>query len=332
MKKPMVILFCIILALSISSNVYAGKAEYTLKLGTDGPASHPYNIGAKYLIKRVNELSNGRVEIKLYPGASLGDELTMMDSLTIGDLDMSIAAVPNASQHVPPLNFFSLSFLFDDANHFIRTIKNDEFLNKLEKMILERKLGFRPLAICTPGHRNFYTKKGKLRTPEEIKGVNIRVMAAPIESRIWKRAGCNPVSIPTGDVYTGLQTGLLDAAEHELAAYYSHSIYEVAPFYSNTGHQWTGSLLFISDKTWNKLPSDIKKMLKQAAKEFAAYEVDYVVNVLDAKIRKELKDKVTFYEVDKKAFKKVLIPLQEEVAKEYKVEDMLNIIRKLSKK
>ena len=76
----------------------------------------------------------------------------------------------------------------------------------------------------------------------------------------------HPVSIPTGEVYTGLQTGLLDAAEHELGAYYSHSIYEVAPFYSNTGHQWTASILLISDKTWNKLPADIKKALKQALK------------------------------------------------------------------
>ena len=332
MKKYMVIFLSVIFVLSISMCVHAGKAEYTLKLGTDGPAKHPYNVGAKHLIKRVNELTNGRVEIKLYPGASLGDELTMMDSLTIGDLDMSIAAVPNASQHVPQLNFFSLSFLFNDADHFIRTITDDDFLQKVEKIILEKKLGLRSLAICTPGHRNFYTKKGKLKTPKELKGLDIRVMAAPIESRIWKRIGCNPVSIPTGDVYTGLQTGLLDAAEHELGAYYVHSIYEVAPYYSNTGHQWTASLLLISDKTWNKLPSDIKKALQQAAKEFAAYEVNYVVNELDANIRKELKDKVTFYEVDKEAFKKVLEPLQNEVAKEYKVEDLLALIRKLGKK
>ena len=194
---------------------------------------------------------------------------------------------------------------------------------------MDEKLGFRPLAICTPGLRNFYTKKGKLTTPEQLKGLNIRVMAAPIEARIWKRVGCNPVSIPTGEVYTGLQTGLLDAAEHELAAYYSHSIYEVAPFYSNTGHQWTGALLFISDKTWNKLPDDMKKALKQAAKEFAVYEVDYVINTMDNKIKNELKDKVTFYEVDKDAFRKVLVPLQDEVAAEYNVTDMLELIRKL---
>jgi len=332
MKKYMVIFLSVIFVLGISMNVNAGKAEYTLKLGTDGPAKHPYNVGAKVLIKRINELTNGRVEIKLYPGASLGDELTMMDSLTIGDLDMSIAAVPNASQHIPKLNFFSLSFLFDDADHYFRTIKDDVFLQKVENIILEKNLGLRSLAIFTPGNRNFYTNKGKLRTPKELKGLDIRVMAAPIESRIWKRVGCNPVSIPTGDVYTGLQTGLLDAAEHEMGAYYSHSIYEVAPFYSNTGHQWTCSLFLISDKTWNNLPSDIKKALKQAAKEYAEYVTNYVINVLDAKTRKELKDKVTFYEVDKEAFKKVLVPLQDEVAKEYKVEDLLVIIRKLSTK
>ncbi len=332
MKKYIVVLLSVILVLGISVSVNAGKAEFTLKMGTDSPLKHPYNVGAKVLIERVKELTDGRVEIKLYPGSSLGDELTMMDSLSIGDLDMTVVAVPNASQHIPKLNFFSLSFLFDDADHYFRTIKNDIFLQKVENIISERKLGFRSLAIFTPGNRNFYTNKGELRTPEEIKGLNIRVMAAPIESRIWKRAGCNPVSIPTGDVYTGLQTGLLDAAEHEMGAYYSNSIYEVAPYYSNTGHQWTCSLFLVSDKTWNKLPADIKKALKQAGKEFAEYVTNYVINVLDAKTREELKDKVTFYEVDKEAFKKVLVPLQDEVAKEYKVEDLLGIIRKLSKK
>ena len=329
MKKYMVIILSTIFFLGSSISGYAGKAEFTLKLGTDSPAKHPYNVGAKELIKRVSELTNGRVEIKLYPGSSLGDELTMMDSLSIGDLDMTVVAVPNASQHIPKLNFFSLSFLFDDAAHYFRTIKNDVFLQKVENLILEKNLGFRSLSIFTPGNRNFYTNKGKLRTPEELKGLNIRVMAAPIESRIWKTVGTNPVSIPTGDVYTGLQTGLLDAAEHEMGAYYSNSIYEVAPYYSNTGHQWTCSLFLISDKTWKKLPADIKKALKQASKEYAEFVTDYVINVLDAKTKKELEDKVTFYEVDKEAFKKVLVPLQDTVAKEYNVEDLLTIIRNL---
>lgn len=333
MKKYIVVFLSAIIVLGISMGAHAQKAEYTLKLGTDGPAQHPYNIGAtQLLIPRVKELTNGRVEIKLYPGASLGDELTMMDSLSIGDLDMCIAAVPNASQHIPKLNFFSLSYLFNGPDHYFRTIKDDVFLKKVENMISEEKLGLRPLAIFTPGLRNFYTNKGKLRTPKELKGLNIRVMAAPIESRIWKRLGTNPVSIPTGDVYTGLQTGLLDAAEHELGAYYSHSIYEVAPFYSNTGHQWTCSLFLISDKTWNKLPSDIKNALKQAAKEYAQFVTNYVINVFDKKTREKLKDKVTFYQVDKEAFKKVLVPLQDEVAKEYQVEDLLALIRKLGKK
>ena len=330
MKKYIGIWLSIIFVLGFSFSLNAKAAEYTLKLGTDGPATHPYNVGFnEFLDKRVKELTKGRVEIKLYPGASLGDELTMMDSLSMGDLDMCMAAVPNSSQHIPKLSFFSLGFLFDGPEHYFRTIQNDEFLEKVDKIIGERNLGLRSLGIFTPGLRNFYTNKGPLKTPAEIKNLNIRVMAAPIESRIWKTIGCNPVSIPTGDVYTALQTGLIDAAEHELGAYYSHSIYEVAPFYSNTGHQWTCSMFLVSDKTWSKLPPDIQKELKQAGKEYANYVTNYVINVFDKKVREELKDKVTFYKVDREAFKQILLPLQDQVAKEYNVEDLLALIRSL---
>ncbi len=334
MRKSIVFLSVIlIMVLGFTMGLQAEKAEFELKLGTDGSLEHPYNVGAKLFIERVKELTDGRVNITLYPGGSLGDELTMLDSLSMGDLDMEIAAVPNCAQHAPKLNFFSLSFLFEDADHFIRAITDEKILNEVQNIIKERDLGFSLLGICTPGHRNFYTNKGKLRTPAEIKGLNIRVMAAPIEARIWKTLGCNPVSIPTGEVYTGLQTGLLDAAEHELAAYYVHSIYEVAPYYSNTGHQWTASLLLVSDLTWNKLPQDIQDVFKKVAKEFSEYEVDYVVNVLNAKIRKELEEKgVTFYEVDKESFKKILFPLQEMVAKEYNTEEILERIRELKDK
>jgi tripartite ATP-independent transporter DctP family solute receptor len=331
MKKSIIYLSAIlIMVLGFTMGLHAEKAEFELKFGTDVPGDDaPYNKSANFFGKRIKELTDGRVNVTLYSAGSLGDELTMIDSLSLGDLDLAIIAVPNLSQHAPRLNFFSLSYLFKDADHFVRAITDKAFLQEVQNIISEKDLGFKPLSLLTPGQRNFYTNKGELRTPEELKGLDVRVMAAPLEARIWKMLGTNPVSISSGECYTALQTGLIDACEHEIGSYYSRSTWEQAKYYSNTGHQWTTCALLISDMTWNKFPQDIKDAFTKAAKEFAEYEVDYCINTFEAWIREELKDKVTFYEVDKEAFRKVLLPLQDEVAKEFNAVKLLERIREL---
>ncbi len=138
------------------------------------------------------------------------------------------------------------------------------------------------------------------------------------------------MAIPFGDVYTGMQTGLVEAAENAAAVYGANKHNEVAPYYSMTAHQWLIAFLFVSNKTWEKFPADVQKKILEIGNKVADPVVDYAVKT-DAEFVKSLQDKygVKVNQVDKGPFIKTLSPLQDQVAKELNMEDALARIREL---
>ena len=138
------------------------------------------------------------------------------------------------------------------------------------------------------------------------------------------------MSIPFGDVYTGMQTGLVDAAENAAAVYGANKHYEVAPYLSMTAHQWLIAFMFVSDKTWAKLPADVQGKVLKIGKGMTNSVVDHAVKT-DAEFVETMKAKygVKVNEVEKGPFIKALAPLQDEVAKDLKMEAALARIREL---
>ena len=309
--------------------VSTASAE-TLRMGHDQPEAHGYQEVGVYLDKRLKEELGDEWSVTIFPGAQLGNEMAMLDSVIAGNLDMSIAATANASTFIPELGLFSVSYVFEDVDHFRRVLNDPDFNAMLDEVIASKDLGIRRLASFTAGVRNVYNAEKPIATLDDLQAMKMRVMASPVESKVWGELGTLPVAIPFGDVYTGMQTGLVQAAENAAAVYASNKHYEVAPYYSLTGHQWLIANLYISDQTYDALSDDAKQALATIGEELTDHIIDYVV-ASDAEFVERMVAEfgVQVNEVDTAAFVERLAATQDEVAEQLGAETLLARVREL---
>lgn len=308
----------------------AAAAEIEIKLGHDQPITSTYHGVVLHFAERLAEETDGRVELKIFPGGQLGSETAMLEGLEAGNVEIAISAAANASTYVPSFGIFSVGYLFADKDHFVRTLQDEEFNRLVDAQIEEADTGFRRIATITAGLRNVYSNQGPVLSIADIKGQKMRVMASPIESEVWSALGALPLAMPMGEVYTGMQTGLLQAAENAAGNYAGTKHYEVAPYYSLTGHQWLICFIFASDRTWNKLPADVQDAILKVGKELPAFGVDFAVQN-DAKELQAIvaAHDVKVNEVDAAPFMTHLAPLQNDVAGRMGVMPILERIRAL---
>lgn len=307
----------------------ATSAE-TLRLGHDQPEAHGYQEVGVYLDKRLKEELGDDWAVTIFPGAQLGNEMAMLDSVIAGNLDMSIAASANASTFIPELGLFSVSYVFDDVDHFRRVLNDAEFNAMIDEIIASKELGIKRLATFTAGVRNVYNREKPISSLDDLDSMKMRVMASPVESKVWGELGTLPVAIPFGDVYTGMQTGLVQAAENAAAVYASNKHYEVAPYYSLTGHQWLMANLYISQEIFDGLTPEAQAALVEVGAELTDHIIDYVV-ASDAEFVEKMQAEygVQVNEVDTGPFVERLSATQDEVAAELGVENVLARIREL---
>lgn len=310
--------------------VPAQAAEITLRLGHDQPITSTYHGTVLHFAEQLAEETDGKVELKIFPGGQLGSETAMLEGLEAGNVEIAISAAANASTYVEALGMFSVGYLFANKDHFVRTLQDPEFEKLIDAKIDAADTGFRRIATITAGLRNVYSSKGPVRTIADLEGQKMRVMASPIESQVWGNLGALPLAMPMGDVYTGMQTGLLSAAENAAGNYAGTKHFEVAPYYSMTGHQWLICFIFVSDRTWDKLPADVQAAILKVGSELPAHAVDFAVEN-DAKELQKIVDAhgVKVNDVDPAPFMKHLAPLQDSVAEELEMTAVLARIRAL---
>lgn len=315
------------LVMASSSDALAQKV---LRLGHDQVTAHTYQHTAEFFANRVKELSGGELEVQIFPGATLGTETSMLQEVISGNLDMSVSTTANASSFVPAFGMLSVSYLFSGGDHFRRALLDDEFNADLDAMIEAQDPGFVRVATMTPGARSLYDIFGPVETLADIQGKKMRVMASPVESKVWGQLGTLPVAIPFGDVYTGMQTGLVEAAENSPGSYVLNKHYEVAPYYSVTEHQWPVSMIFMGDTSWEGLSDDERAVIKEAGRDTAAFSVDDAIKG-DNAILEEMASKygVKVNRLDTAPFVEKLAPLQDEVAADLGAEAILARIREL---
>lgn len=302
--------------------------EFKLKFGHDQAPEHAYNLAATYFADKVKEGTNGKVTVDVFPNAQLGAEGNMLDSLSMGTLDFSISSTSNASSHVPQFGMLSVSYLFDNKDQLAKVAADPMIRKRYQDLVAEKKLGFQLLTLMPNGLRNLYTVK-PVKSIQDIQGIKVRVMPSPIESRVWAALGAKPTSVPFSDVYTALQSDLVNGAENTVSSYGQAKHNEVATYYTITGHQWLMTIIWASNKTMDKLPEEYRKVVREAAVEAAAYGFKKQLEN-DDKYTKELQAKgVKVNEVDRKPFAERVAALQDQIAKELKTEDVLTRVRAL---
>jgi tripartite ATP-independent transporter DctP family solute receptor len=306
------------LALSAAALVMPtdASAQRKFTFGYDQPRTTAYGIAADIFDAKLKEVSGGKLSIDQFPGAQLGQEPVMLQKMRSGDIDFVITATANAATLAPQAGVFSLHFIFRDQKHLANTLADPVVSKAFRDMIKESVQGAQVLGLLTMGFRNIYSKK-EITKLDDIKGMKIRVQATKTEDTHFPAYGTQTVHMPFGEVYTSLQTGVVNAAENGINVYMANKHYEVAPILSITEHEANNNCIWVSEKTWNSLSAQEKGWVQAAADEVSKLEPARALKLeADSADRlKKLGVKVV-ENVDKSGFMKAAAPIQDQLAKE----------------
>jgi TRAP-type transport system periplasmic protein len=281
----------------------------------DQPHTTGYGIAGDTFANKLQELSNGTMLIDQFPGAQLGQEPQMLQKIRTGDIDFIITSTANAATVAPEAGVFSIHFIFRSEEHLAKALADPKVVAAFRKMVTDTVQGAHALTLLTLGMRDFYSKQ-EIRSVADLKGLKIRVQATPTEDTLFPAYGAQVVHMPFGDVYTSLQTGVVDVAENGINVYLSNKHYEVAPIMSLSEHEANNSAIWVSDKAWNSLSDEQKKWVQAAADEVGRTEPAKAI-ALDHESQTRLeKIGVKFVKVDKAGFIKIAKPLQDRIAKQ----------------
>ena len=273
----------------------------------------PTNRAVMFMSDELSKATGGKDSIKIFGDSALGSEKDTVEQVKIGALDM--VRVSSASFHgiVPESVIPSLPFLFRDIEHFRKTMYGPQG----EKILAAfEKAGFIGLALYESGARSVYAKK-PIKNLADMKGLKIRVQPSDLMVGLVSAMGASPTPMPFAEVYTGLKTGLLDAAENNYPSYDEAKHYESAPVFSETMHVMTPEVLVFSKKVWDTLGKDEQAAIRKAARDSVPYYVKlWEPKEKDAKaaVIKGGAKVVPAAEIDRKAFVEVEKPVWDKFA------------------
>ena len=288
----------------------------TFTFGYDQPRETAYSFLADAFEKKLGELSGGKLKVRQFPSAALGQEPEMAQKVRAGDLDFAINATANTSTIVPQAGVFSLHFIFRDDAHLEKCVGDKAINDAFKQMIAENATGARSLGLMTQGFRNMYSTF-PVSGAADVVGKKVRVQATKTEDAFFTAYKAIPVHMPFGQVYTSLQTGLIQIAENGNDIVLKNKHYEVAPVVSKTEHEANNSQIWISQKTWDSLTPEQQKWVQGAADFALPASSRKALELNTAAIASLQKLGVKFNaDVDKKSFAAIATPLQDSQAQE----------------
>jgi TRAP-type transport system periplasmic protein len=321
------LLFAVITVMPLSVQAQ----EFRLRMGHDQPVGSMYDEGHNMFKKLVEERSKGRIKVEVFPAAQLGAEVAMLEGARLGSLDIACAAAANAATVVPELGIFSVAYLFKDIAHFERVVNDPKFVATFDQIVADKNLGIRRIGFYSAGVRNVYSRKGSIKSPDDLKGVKIRVQNNPVEVKVWNALGAIPTAMNFGEVYQALQSGVIDAAENGLAVIESNKHYEAAKYISQTEHQRGIAAIYMNEKKLTSLPPDLQKLVLDAAKDASVYERKKDAELVAAAADRLKQKGAILSAPDKTKFVALIAPIQDEVAKDLKATELLAILRSHAK-
>ena len=293
-----------LLALAAALALGAQATEFR-SADTHNADDYPTVVAVKHMSELLDKASGGKHKIKVFNKAALGSEKETIDQVKIGALDMARVNVAPMNAVCPMTMVPTMPFLFRSVEHMRHALDGpvgEEILKSCESA------GFIGLAFYDSGARSIYAKK-PIKTVADAKGLKIRVQQSDLWVSLVSAMGANATPMPYGEVYTGLKTGLIDAAENNIPSFDTAKHVEAVKVYSKTEHSMAPEILVMSKVAWDKLPKAEQDMVRKAAKESVAFqrkawdeqEAKSLANVKAAGAQ--------IVEVDKKSFQAVMGPV-----------------------
>lgn len=289
---------------------------YELKLGHNVTVDSEVDKGAKKFKELVEEKTNGKVKVEVFPSAQLGSEIDMVENMGLGAIDIVIPGDGAFGSYIPEYQGLVLPFLFNNVEHMDRVYKSDigeEIDKELQKVVNSRML-----AVWHRGARNLTANK-EISSPDGLDGMKLRVPTIPLVVSAWEALGASPTPIDFGELFISLQQKAVDGQENPLDLIYTSNFHEVQSHIMLTEHTYSPWLFLINNDVYESFPDDIKNQFDEAVKEATLYQNQLVKDSQEG-YKEKLKEKgMTIVEVDKEVFRQKYKEsgVEEELKKEW---------------
>lgn len=265
-------LFTIIFAASSMLWLFGctSKSKVTvIKLAHVLDVSHPVHKGMVYMAQKVQEYSQGKMRVDIYPSSQLGAERELIELLQIGSLAMTKVSTAPLESFVPEMKIFGIPYIFRNDDHRWKVLNGP--IGK-QLLVAGEPFFLRGMCYFDAGSRSFYTKNKPIHVPDDLKGLKIRVMKSITSVKMVESLGGSPTPIPWGELYTALQQGVVDGAENNPPSFFFSRHYEVCKYYSLDEHTAVPDILLMSTVIWYSLTEEERYWLQKAVDESVEYQ------------------------------------------------------------
>jgi len=298
MKKFVSMLLAVVFLFTMAGAAVSAP-KYVLNLGDVLAETHPHSQAYYWFADRVKELTNGAVQINVFVNSALGNQADLIEGLGLGTVQIAKSMTTGLSVYVPEIQIFDLPYMFQSREHFFRVLDGDigEYYAK-EVLGQQDMVG---ISYFYAGARSIYTNR-LVTSLDDVRGMKLRVPLSPIFVSLCSAFGAAGTPMPVGELYTALQTGVVDGAENAAIFYFQQRHYEAAPFFAMTEHMMTPDIVVMNKTFLESMTPQYRDALLQAAREMTLHVRELWFAQEDAAIEALLAAGVTFTEVDKAPF------------------------------
>ncbi|HPL19030.1 MAG TPA: TRAP transporter substrate-binding protein [Spirochaetota bacterium] len=272
--RKLLAVFTVMAVVAVMAGTAFAAPEYTIKVAYIGSDSHPTMRAMKeYFVKPIEEGSQGRIKVELYPNAQLGGDREISEGVQMGTIQMAIPASAPLAGFDKRVQVLELPYLFTTKKAAFEAA--DGILGEKLNSYLAAK-GMLILGFQENGFRHVTNNRGPVKAPADLKGIKIRTMENPIHLAFFKAVGANPTPMSWGELYTALQQGTVDAQENPYAMIVDGKFYEVQKYVSETGHVFSFEVLIANKKFMDNLPADLNALVVKSAREATLKQREYM--------------------------------------------------------
>lgn len=306
------------------------KDTVVLKLAHHTAIDSAYDIAVKHYADLVNQRTDGRVKIEVYPAAQLGGERDVLEGLKLGTIDMSLNTSALIMNITPEFGLLDLPFLFEDYDH-VKACLEGEPGKILADKLLEQN-GIRMLGGWCSGFRVMLTSNKPIENLDDFKGLKMRSPETPVYIDMFTALGASPTPIPYSEVYTAMQTDVVEGVEVAAEPMYTSKFHEVGKYIVKTNHIFSTICPLINEKKFKSLPEDVQKIMIDTMKEATEFEWEKFIEADEAALQAMVDAGCQLNEIDRQPLADACAPVREKYEKDLNAKEFMDSIRSLQKK
>jgi len=259
----------------INGESVGDHGSHTLRMGIGLSESSPQFISSQYFGEILEQRTDGRITVNVFPNSQLGDDVQMLEMLQTGTLDMTYPSSSATTGYVEELAAFDLPFLLPSREAAVAVMRSDVAQGMLDAF---EGTGLKALTFSENGYRQLSNSARPVASPEDVagldvRGLSVRTMENPVHLAIWEALGANPTPMAFGELFSAMEQGVVDGQENPWSTILSSNFNEVQNYGTETRHVYTPFIMMLSERTWDRMAPEYQELVLEAARQSAVYQI-----------------------------------------------------------